>query len=178
MTKYNLDFKLEIIKARNEQSLGYQALANMFHINRAQVQLWVKRYQAHGIEGLKPRQRHRKYTPEFKLKIIQKMITSHWSIKQTALHFDISSPSLITQWFKKYNQSNQQGLIPKPKGRPRLMKTLSKIDKILSKSISDLTQDELIERLKYLEAENAFLKKLEALEKKKAEQKSQKSSPL
>lgn len=171
MSKYNLDFKLKVIQARKEKSLGFRALADRFNVNHSQVRHWVKRYERYGIDGLKPSQSKRHYSPEFKLNLIQKMMANDWSMKQTALHFNISSPSLITQWLKQYNQPNHNGLLPKPKGRPRMNKPLHKLDKILQKPLSELTQDELIERLKYMEAENAYLKKLEALEKERAEQK-------
>jgi transposase len=88
------------------------------------------------------------------------------SINQAAAHFNIPAPSTIGQWQRLYNEGGITALEPKPKGRQPMSKP-SDIKALLAKPLSSLTHEELLRRAQYLEVENAYLKKLEALAQQK-----------
>jgi transposase len=88
------------------------------------------------------------------------------SINQAASHFNIPAPSTIGQWQRLYNEGGITALEPKPKGR-RAMSKPSDIKALLAKPLSSLTHEELLRKAQYLEVENAYLKKLEALAQQK-----------
>lgn len=77
---------------------------------------------------------------------------------ETALKFNISSPALISHWHKAYRLYGMSGLTPKRQGRGAMTKPV-----ITSKPDDDKTPAELKRELAYLRAENAYLKKLDAL---------------
>ncbi|BFT31461.1 hypothetical protein D210916BOD24_26370 [Alteromonas sp. D210916BOD_24] len=97
------------------------------------------------------------------------MAANNWSLGYTSAFFDLSSPGILFQWQKLYARDGISGLKPKKKGKPRV-----KNDSSTPKPSSEMTEKELREELDYLRAENAVLKKLEALaqaRKKKAKTK-------
>jgi transposase len=88
------------------------------------------------------------------------------SIRPAAAHFNIAAPSTIGQWLHLYIGGGITALEPKPKGRPPMSKP-SNIKALLGKPLTSLTHEELLRKAQYLEVENAYLKKLEALAQQK-----------
>jgi transposase len=78
--------------------------------------------------------------------------------------------STINSWQRAYEKEGIEGLNIKPKGRPPKMKP--PIKRKARKSSKPLTREqELLEELEYLRAENALLKKLQALDQVDKKQK-------
>jgi len=88
------------------------------------------------------------------------------SARPAAAHFNIAAPSTITIWQRLYNEGGIAALESKPKGRPPMLKQ-SEIAALLAKPSTELTHEELLRKALYLEVENAYLKKLEALAQQK-----------
>ena len=162
--RYNLDFKIRVI-AYYEQGHTGNATAEKFNVNPKFILKWVKQYQSGGIEAIKPKTSKAKYSSEFKYKVITTMLKEGLSQSQTALKFNISSPALISHWHKAYRHQGMSGLIPKRKGKVAMSKPF-----ITDKPDDEKTPVELKRELEYLRAENAYLKKLDALLKQKKEQ--------
>lgn len=70
----------------------------------------------------------------------------------------LSRPDLVRKWARIYEQQGEDGLRPKPKGRPA--KSGSKPSKPLSET------EQLRRQVEYLQAENAYLKALRDLMRK------------
>ncbi len=139
---------------------------NIYGVDQRGLRSWVALYNQHGASSLA--KRHTNYSVEFKLTVLKKILKENWSIQQVSAYFNIPSPSLIGFWLRLYNQGGVTALEPKPKG-PRPMKRSSKdIQTLLKKPINELSHEELLQRVHYVEVENAYLKKLEALAQQKA----------
>lgn len=94
------------------------------------------------------------------------MVSNEWSLTYTSAYFDLSSPGILFKWQTHYSREGISRLTPQKKGRPGMNNTPSE-----PKPSVQMTEKELREELDYLRAENAVLKKLEALaqvKKKKA----------
>jgi len=127
-----------------------------------------------------------KYSPEFKLSVILDMREHHLSYKETARRFLCSKGQednyikQIQRWERIYLEEGAVGLSIERRGRATKMDNLKKgrpRKKPLDKQIeNDLIAEvqQLKERNEYLEMENEYLKKLDALIRKEAEQKSKK----
>lgn len=60
MSKYNLDFKLNVVDLYLTREMSYQSLANELKINNpAMIAKWVKEFREEGIEVLKEKKRGR-----------------------------------------------------------------------------------------------------------------------
>ena len=88
------------------------------------------------------------------------------SARPAAAHFNIAAPSTITIWQRLYNEGGIAALQSKPRERSPMPKQ-SGIAALLIRPSSELTHQELLRKAQYLEVENAYLKKLEALAQQK-----------
>ena len=165
MSKYSSEFKLKMVQQYLEGKVGYMALTQLYGVNPRHIANWVNLYEQHGTEGLA--KRHTNYSVEFKLNALKKHLEKSWSTQQTSAYFNISSPSLIGVWLRLYNQGGISALEPKPKGRRSVKQTSKDIQILLKKPINELSHEELLQRVHYVEVENAYLKKLEALAQQK-----------
>jgi len=157
--KYNAEFKLRCINEvlKNKRSYGLVAKENNF--DRALLKKWINFYQHYGVEGLLPR-KNRKYTSDFKLKVLGRIEKKSLSLREACFEFNIPTESVIIQWQKKYKDQGISGLECKPKGRPKSM-TIKRAKK---KSDKPLTrEEELLLEIESLKCENALLKKFNAL---------------
>ena len=94
---------------------------------------------------------NKRYTPEFKIKVVETMHREKLSYRETARHFDISN-SRVTAWERIYIEEGADGLYAERRGR----KSTGRPPKIKK-------EEDLIAEVQRLRAENAYLKKLNAL---------------
>ena len=158
-SKYDLEFKLKLVKEVLVKNKGVKTLAREIGISFGMLERWVKFYELYGEAGLF-RQSNRQYDLDFKVNVMRAIEKEGLSIKEAARRYNIAAESSILNWQRLYRENGILGLKNKTRGRPPNMeKPLKK-----KKEKKPLTrEEELLEELKYLRAENAYLKKLEAL---------------
>ena len=95
-----------------------------------------------------------RYTYEQKLGAARAVVEEGAAIPEAMAAFGIASRSRLQAWCKAYREGGAEALRPKPKGRPKRSEAKP----------TELSREEELEiRVRKLEAENAYLKKLEAL---------------
>ena len=94
---------------------------------------------------------NKRYTPEFKIKVVETMHKEKLSYRETARQFDIPN-SRVTAWERIYLEEGAEGLYAERRGR----KSTGRPPKIKK-------EEDLIAEVQRLRAENAYLKKLNAL---------------
>ena len=117
------------------------------------------------------------YSPEFKLSVIMDMRENRLSYRETVRKYALGDPDLggprhmVKRWERTYLEEGPEGLAIERRGRASKM---SGVKKGRPRKIKTEVQDDLIaenqrlkERLEYLEAENEYLKKLDALIREK-----------
>ncbi|WP_148253403.1 helix-turn-helix domain-containing protein [Aidingimonas lacisalsi] len=121
-------------------------------------------YRQHGVEGLRKKYRHQ--SAAFQLLVLERMRREGLSYRQTAALFDIREDGAIGRWERQYHSGGLAALAPTRQGRrPMPQKPPSPPPE--SRSDDERSQEELLEELAYLRAENAYLKKLDALAQEK-----------
>ena len=132
------------------------------------IRRWSKVYDLYGESGLEHRSRH--WTYEDRIYAVQRVIDGE-SYHEIAHSLGMSNISQITTWHRKYLELGWDGLKLDGRGRKRKMGN-KPVKPSKSKSQAEEVA-ELRKRLEYLEAENAYLKKLAALvqQRKAQEQK-------
>ena len=159
--KYDYKFRLECVELVVKKRQATIRVAKEKGIPYTNLRLWVGFYNKYGRDGLKGRE-NKHYDASFKFKVLQTIDKELLSLQDACVRFDIAATSSIISWRDAYKSNGYQGLISKPKGRPPKMKP--PIKRKLSKPSKPLTREqELLEELEYLRAENALLKKLQAL---------------
>ena len=96
-------------------------------------------------------QPNKRYTPEFKIKVVETMHREKLSYRETARQFDIPN-SRVTAWERIYLEEGADGLYAERRGR----KSTGRPPKIKK-------EEDLIAEVQRLRAVNAYLKKLNAL---------------
>lgn len=159
MAKYDLAYKLAVVKAYLNGEDGYRTVATEFGIaDHSTVRKWVKNYETLGESGLEQRISHKTYSVQFKLDVIQYKLETDELYLDIVIKFGLNEPSVITNWLRTWQQEGTDGL-SKLKGRP----TMSNKPKNQNKKNKKLTREQELEREnELLRVENAYLKKLRA----------------
>ena len=132
---------------------------------RKRIRKWAKVYDLYGKSGLEHRSRH--WTYGDKINAVQRVLDGE-SYGKVAHSLGMSNITQITTWHRKYLELGWDGLKLDGRGRKRKMGNKPSKSKSQTEEIVELRK-----RLEYLEAENAYLKKLAALvqQRKAQEQK-------
>jgi transposase len=158
--KYDYAFKLECVELvlKKHYSDGY--VSKLKQIPRWNIRKWVSFYKTYGEIGLLPRI-NQSYSAEFKLKVLKIVEKESLSLMETGIRFNIPNIAIISKWKKDFANFGNEGLQPKPKGRPISM---SDYKRKKHKSDKPLTrEEELLKENERLRCENELLKKLQAL---------------
>lgn len=158
MVKYTNKTKRKVIKQYLDGELGYHRLSAKLGIPAFTIRRWVAAYRLHGDNSFKRRKDN--YPAKFKLSVLQHMWDNGTTINQTAAVFNIPHPDSIRIWAKRYDEGGSEAL-------GRVKSTVSDMPTRLplpdDKPLQELTREELLKRVEYLQMEVAVLKKLEAL---------------
>lgn len=145
-------------------SLGYKLLARKHNIkSHKQVLNWVNVYKNHGEEGLIPKEKKEAYSVQFKLDVLSFMKRTGASQNDTAYHFGLTNPPMISSWRKKFLEGGAEAL-DRPRGRPPMANNVGKNIKKPQKD-SEMTREQKLEREnELLRLEIEYLKKLRAFQ--------------
>ena len=97
---------------------------------------------------------YKKYSPEFKIKVIETMREKKLSYNETARVFKVSSDTVVKKWERIYLEDGNEGFYVERRGRK-----LADRSPELKKEV----KEDLIAEVQRLRAENDYLKKLNAL---------------
>ena len=156
--RHNLESKLMIVKYVLEEKHSFWEASDFFGIAYQTIRTWVKHYEHEGISGLTIK--NKGYSGEFRVYVVEYMRKHKLSLVQTAIHFSLPDHTRVRVWNKIYDEKGPQYLMEEHRGRNKMK---SKNKKKSVKKQNDITEKELLKKIEYLETENAYLKKLNAL---------------
>ncbi|WP_238162081.1 helix-turn-helix domain-containing protein [Kribbella antibiotica] len=136
-----------------ESGLSWNAAAKRLQVGASALSRLYERWQVRGDGALVSKPTRRSFSFEFKLDVVRRFLAGETGV-DLAREFDLSSPKLVQVWARKYRDEGEDGLRPKPVGRP-------------SKPGAAPVEVSELERLRRdnerLRAEVAYLGKLRAL---------------
>ena len=151
MTKLSKEERLAIGRAE-EEGESVASIAAEYQMDKAGIGYVSRLYHEHGPEGMANHAYN--WTTEQKYQVLKYMHENHLSCKETGIKFGISGSATVSTWERRYLENGISGLEGKVKGRkPKKQKPKP----------PKTREEELLDRILYLEAENAYLKKLNAL---------------
>jgi transposase len=165
--KFSNKDKLRIVKEHLEQGLTLKELRDRYHLDFAKMKYVIALYRKHGESVFVNRDR-RKYTREFKLDAIHRYLQGKESYYELGVDLGMINPGIIKDWVDKYKAEGEAS-IKTTNGRKSYLKHEDRLDKVADESLK--------KRLEYLEAENAYLKKLYSLIQKRSRREKKKSKP-
>lgn len=163
MSKYDVEYKLKVIRHYHLGMEGFHSTGRHFGVNASCVRKWVSIYDRYGVQGLT--HRNGSYPAQFKESVIEYKRRYHLSSREAAIYFGIPSPSTLTVWERRYDKGGIQALT-EHRGRKNMSKSLKSWP---VKPLEEMSQQEMQAELEYLRAENAYLKKLRDLIRLKRE---------
>ena len=92
-------------------------------------------------------QKHKKYTPEFKIKVVETMRKEKLCYSVTAKMFDVSSDSVVKRWERIYLEEGKEGFYVEH----REHKSIGRYPKPRNKG-----EEDLIAEVQRLRAENDY----------------------
>ena len=135
-----------------EQGLGDTAAANRLLVRRDPVRKLYRRWLFHGRQCIVEKQTKQLYSVEVKKEVVDRFLAGETALNLAKV-FELSSEQLVKNWVRRWRVSGDDGLKPKPKGRP----------KGRGKPVVLSEEDKLRRENEKLRAENAYLKKLRDL---------------
>ena len=156
MSKYSKAQKITAIRQYLQGNESLKTVADKLEIDLSSLKKWVRHYQQHGMAAFE--KKHSYYDAAFKLDVLKYVYSQNVSHQHAAAVFDIRHHGIIAKWRSQYQTGGFEALTPKRKGRPQMTRKRS-----AKQSDQERSRDELLKELEYLRAENAFLKKLDAL---------------
>ncbi|MBC3366563.1 IS3 family transposase [Pseudomonas sp. SWRI154] len=158
MSKYTSQFKLSAITAFLERGRGFRFVAAQFQMDPTLLRRWVEAYRLHGDASLQVRSRV--YSPEFKLGVLQRMWQDKLSLRRVAALFNLGNSSQVGRWQQQYYSGGFEALVAGKGLNTAMPLPPDKIPDPTSPSDDDLSHAQLLIKLRKLQVENAWLKKL------------------
>jgi transposase-like protein len=136
-----------------EKGVGYRSAARLLDAPWVPVRALYGRWRIHG-QGVLVARAVKSYSFEFKLALVERFLAGE-SGPALAVEAGLASRELLQKWVRAYRLDGEDGLRPKPKGRPR------KPDSPPPAELSEL--ERLRRENERLRAEVAYLGKVRAL---------------
>lgn len=146
--------KLGMVLEHLEKGITLRELSQRYRYDISNIKYFVGLYRMHGRDIFLKRGEYVVYERDFKLTAIKRKSSEDIPYRQLALELGLIDPALLRDWVDLYKTKGEAG-IQTTRGRKSYLRHEDRLDKVAS--------DEVKERLAYLEAENAYLKKLYAL---------------
>ena len=161
MAKYNIEFKMKVVKEYLEGNISYKELVKKYSIpDKITVRTWVNIYESQGYDRLKVSRRNNNYSLDFKLNVVNLYLKGEMSYQNLANELKINNPSIIVRWVREFREKGIGGLRPKKRGRPSKMAKESKKKSVKPKSKEEKSElEKLREENYYLQMEVEILKK-------------------
>ncbi|XBA59537.1 IS3 family transposase [Herbaspirillum huttiense] len=158
MAKYDEKFKQEVVQ-KYLAGGSARGLAKEYGLKHSIVQRWVQSYRHHGVAGLIKKHEH--YSAEFKLSVLTRMKQDQLSQREVEAMYGLRGCGTVSRWERLYHEHGLDGLKPKPRGRPKMMKP--KIPAKPTRKDDMRPREDLLDEIEYLRAEVDYLKKRKAL---------------
>ncbi|HFV6113042.1 TPA: IS3-like element IS1397 family transposase, partial [Escherichia coli] len=159
--KHSFEVKLAAVNHYLAGHAGIIYTAKLFQLSHTSLSHWINLFLLHGPRALDCRHR-RSYSPEDKLCVVLYALGHSESLPRVAARFNIPSHNTVKNWIKGYRKSGNEAFI-----RRRKEKSMTRSDDT-HENEANMTPEEMKNELRYLRAENAYLKAMQEhlLEKK------------
>ena len=165
--KHSLSEKLKAVELY-DSGYGSTTISKRLMIPRCMINRWIRVYLVNGVSGLDNRKQSQ-LSSELKQHVVKDVLEKSLSFESVALKYHISI-SAVYSWTQQVKKQGYEILSQIKRGRPAN-------DMGRHKQKQPETElEKLQEELRYLRAENAYLKKLRALVQERIARESGKQS--
>ncbi|WP_407230462.1 IS3 family transposase [Escherichia coli] len=152
--KHSFEVKIAAVNHYLAGHAGIISTAKLFQLSHTSLSHWINLFLLHGPRALDCRHR-RSYSPEDKLCVVLYALGHSESLPRVAARFNIPSHNTVKNWIKGYRKSGNEAFI-----RRRKEKSMTRSDDT-HENEANMTPEEMKNELRYLRAENAYLKAMQ-----------------
>ncbi|WP_407233498.1 IS3-like element IS1397 family transposase [Escherichia coli] len=152
--KHSFEVKLAAVNHYLAGHAGIISTAKLFQLSHTSLSHWINLFLLHGPRALDCRHK-RSYSPEDKLCVVLYALGHSESLPRVAARFNIPSHNTVKNWIKGYRKSGNEAFI-----RRRKEKSMTRSDDT-HENEANMTPEEMKNELRYLRAENAYLKAMQ-----------------
>ncbi|POH73160.1 helix-turn-helix domain-containing protein [Arthrobacter glacialis] len=138
-----------------EEGFGYRAVSPRLGVSMSAICKLESRFKIWGRAALDKKPTKQVHSFEFKLAVVRQYLDGEVTRQDLARMHQLSSLDLLRAWIRAYRDYGEEGLRPKAKGRPKSVPGTPSVE------VSEL--EKLRRENQRLQAENAYLKKVQAL---------------
>lgn len=154
--KYTFAVRLAAVRDYLDGCHGYKIMARRHAVPAPLLRAWVAAFRLHGDAALRPSRRT--YTDDFRLRVVATLLHEHLSVRAAAARFNIPDHKTVRRWAERA----AAGLLSPP---VQERKSMVRRPAHRGKPPEEMTPEQLIDEVRYLRAEKAYLEKLDALMK-------------
>lgn len=147
----------ELAVTKFEAGQGSESVASELRVPEHRVRRLYGRWRIHGRLCLVEKPTKSMYSFEVKKEVVTRFLAGE-AQPALALEFRLSSPQLVRAWVTRYRAEGDDGLRPKPTGRPRKDPDAPSVPRAPLSELQKMQRENA-----RLRAENAYLKKLRDL---------------
>lgn len=146
--------KLEIVLKHLNEGISFAQLAREYQLSTDKVKYYVSLYRMHGEQIFLNQEELAVYSRETKLQAIHRYMNGNESYRKIALELGLTDATILRDWVSLFKEKGV-GAIQDSHRRKNYM--------LREEHMNQIADAEIADRLKYLEAENDYLKKLYSL---------------
>lgn len=143
---YPAEFKRRFAD-RYEEGASITVLQHEFGLSKSTVKLWRERIDQGGVEAIDRPRKNRRYSQEFKLKVVNAFLRGEGDYRSLAIEYEVRNSTQIRDWVKRYREGGEDALALGSPGR---------------KKAAPAAEETLEERCARLEMEVEILKRMAA----------------
>ena len=112
-SKYSVEDKVKAVLDYKNGIRGMIQIGidlGMSHVSASkgsQLLTWVKKYDKYGESGFYPKDRHKSYSKEFKIKVVQEYLKGERSLCDLCIKHDIPAEATLLNWVNSYNSHEE-----------------------------------------------------------------------
>jgi transposase len=106
-SKHTLNERIEVVLRVMEGSASVSRIAEEYAVDRTTINLWVRKYKADGVDGLKDSRTWKGYSSELKREAVEYYLNGEGSLRTTCEKFNISSHSVLRHWINQYTSGKK-----------------------------------------------------------------------
>ena len=117
--KVTYEEKIQSVSEYLKGDTSQAAVAKKYGVSTTSFQVWIRKYESEGTNGLKPSMTHKKYSKEIKYLAVLEYLSGTISQEEICKKYKISSKTQLQRWILWYNGHNE--LKNTPSGGNKLM---------------------------------------------------------
>src|SRR5690606_29349564 len=100
-SKHTLNERIEVVLRVMEGSASVSRIAEEYAVDRTTINLWVRKYKADGVAGLKDSRTWRGYSSELKREAVGYYLNGEGSLRTTGDKANISPHPVLRHWINQ-----------------------------------------------------------------------------